>query len=58
MQHRTRRVDELPTRADAARGVAAVSSLLAHRYLPENSHVVVGALAGGVLGAVWMEKKK
>jgi hypothetical protein len=26
--------------------------------LPENSHVVVGALAGGVLGAVWMEKKK
>ena len=38
--------------------VAAVSSLLAHRYLPENSHVVVGALAGGVLGAVWMEKKK
>ena len=39
-------------------GVAAVSSLLAHRYLPENSHVVVGALAGGVLGAVWMEKKK
>ncbi|MBJ2258145.1 AzlC family ABC transporter permease [Pseudomonas psychrophila] len=38
--------------------VAATSSLLAHRYLPENSHVVVGALAGGVLGAVWMEKKK
>ena len=38
--------------------VAAASSLLAHRYLPENSHVVVGALAGGVLGAVWMEKKK
>ena len=38
--------------------VAGVSSLLAYRYLPENSHVVVGALAGGVLGAVWMEKKK
>ena len=38
--------------------VAAVSSLLAYRYLPENSHVVVGALAGGLLGAVWMEKKK
>lgn len=37
--------------------VAAVSSLLAHRYLPDNSHVVVGALAGGLLGAVWMEKK-
>ena len=38
--------------------VAAASSLLAYRYLPENSPVVVGALAGGVLGAVWMEKKK
>lgn len=30
--------------------VAAVSSLLAYRFLPENSHVVVGALAGGVAG--------
>lgn len=38
--------------------VAAGSSLLAYWYLPDNSHVVVGALAGGVLGAVWMEKKK
>lgn len=37
--------------------VAAGSSLLAYRYLPENSHVVVGALAGGMLGAIWMEKK-
>lgn len=37
--------------------VAAGSSLLAYSYLPENSHVVVGALAGGLLGAVWMEKK-
>lgn len=37
--------------------VAAGSSLLAYRYLPENSHVVVGALAGGLLGAIWMEKK-
>ena len=37
--------------------VAACSSLLAYWYLPENSHVVVGALAGGVLGAFWMEKK-
>lgn len=36
---------------------AACASLLAYWYLPENSHVVVGALAGGVLGAVWMEKK-
>ncbi|WP_432470538.1 AzlC family ABC transporter permease [Amphritea sp. HPY] len=38
--------------------VAAVSSLMAYWYLPANSHVVVGALAGGVLGAVWMDKKQ
>lgn len=38
--------------------VAAGSSLLAYWYLPDNSHVVVGALAGGVLGALWMEKTK
>ncbi|MEH6629098.1 MAG: AzlC family ABC transporter permease [Motiliproteus sp.] len=38
--------------------VAALSSLMAYRYLPTNSHVVVGALAGGILGAMWMEKKQ
>lgn len=37
--------------------IAAGSSLLAFWYLPENSHVVVGALAGGLLGTLWMEKK-
>ena len=37
--------------------VAAVASLLAYHYLPENSHVVTGAVAGGLLGAVWPEKK-
>lgn len=37
--------------------VAATSSLLAYRYLPENSHVVAGALAGGGLGAIWTEKR-
>lgn len=37
--------------------VAACSSLLAYWLLPENSHIVVGALTGGFLGAVWMEKK-
>lgn len=36
--------------------VAAGSSLGAYWYLPPNSHVVVGALAGGILGALWMEK--
>lgn len=35
--------------------VAAGASLAAHRWLPENSHVVVGALAGGVLGLLWKE---
>ncbi len=35
---------------------AAGASLLAHRYLQNNSHVVLGALAGGTLGAFWMEK--
>lgn len=37
--------------------IAACSSLWAYWYLPENSHVVVGALSGGMLGALWMEKK-
>lgn len=36
--------------------VAASSSLLAYAFLPENSHVVAGALAGGILGATWTEK--
>ncbi|MEH0665006.1 AzlC family ABC transporter permease [Vibrio scophthalmi] len=38
-------------------GVAACASLLAYYYLPDNSHVVVGALAGGLLGAFWTEKQ-
>ena len=37
--------------------IAALSSLLAYWYLPPNSHVIVGALAGGTLGAIWMGKK-
>lgn len=37
--------------------VAAAASLSAYLYLPENSHVVTGALAGGLLGAFWPEKK-
>lgn len=36
--------------------VAGCASLAAYRYLPENSHVVAGALAGGLLGLVWVEK--
>lgn len=37
--------------------VAAGASLLAYRYLPENSHVVVGAVAGGIAGTVWTENR-
>jgi predicted branched-subunit amino acid permease len=37
--------------------VAAGSALLAYWYLPANSHVVVGAIAGGALGALWTEKR-
>ena len=36
---------------------AAGASLLAWRYLPENSHVVAGAIAGGLLGAFWPEEQ-
>ncbi|MFT0532396.1 AzlC family ABC transporter permease [Castellaniella hirudinis] len=36
--------------------VAAGAALLAWRYLPENSHIVVGAVAGGILGAFWTEQ--
>ncbi|MBF7052682.1 AzlC family ABC transporter permease [Halomonas sp. KAO] len=34
-------------------GVAAGASLLAFYYLPDNSHVVVGAIAGGLAGVIW-----
>lgn len=37
--------------------VAACASLMAYRYLPDNSHVIVGALAGGLLGIVGTEKQ-
>lgn len=37
--------------------VAGFSSMMAYWYLPANSHVVAGALAGGLLGALWMEKQ-
>lgn len=38
--------------------VAACASLLAYRYLPENSHVVVGAIVGGLTGTIWTENKR
>jgi 4-azaleucine resistance transporter AzlC len=36
--------------------LAASSSILAYWYLPENSHVIVGAITGGLVGLVWLEK--
>lgn len=36
---------------------SACISLLAYWYLPKNSHVVIGALAGGVIGLLWKDKK-
>lgn len=38
--------------------VAAIASLLAYYFLPKNSHVLVGAIIGGVLGALWHDKPK
>lgn len=37
--------------------VTACASLLAYWYLPDNTHVVVGALAGGVAGVFCTESK-
>lgn len=37
--------------------VAAAASLAAYWYLPPHTHVVVGALAGGVVGLFWLERK-
>ncbi|MFC7293650.1 AzlC family ABC transporter permease [Marinobacter aromaticivorans] len=37
--------------------LAAVASLAAWKWLPANTHVVAGALAGGVVGFFWLEKK-
>lgn len=36
--------------------VAAGASIAAFRWLPENSHVVTGTLAGGLLGLLWKEE--
>lgn len=33
--------------------VAAISSMLAYWYLPDNSHVIIGALAGGFTGLLY-----
>ena len=38
--------------------VSAIVSILAFYYLPKNMHVVVGALAGGMVGVFWKERAK
>ncbi len=38
--------------------VAAAASVLAYYFLPDNTHVIVGAIAGGLLGACWPEESK
>jgi len=36
---------------------AALSSIIAYLYMPENAHVIVGALTGGIAGVLVGEKK-
>lgn len=36
--------------------VAATSALMAYWWLPPHTHVVVGALAGGLVGLFWLEE--
>jgi predicted branched-subunit amino acid permease len=36
--------------------IAAISSILAFYYLPENSHIIVGTLTGGLFGSFWYEE--
>ncbi len=38
--------------------VAGIASLLAWWLLPPNTHVVVGALAGGVIGLFWLDDSR
>lgn len=37
---------------------AASASLIAYKWLPENSHVIAGALAGGITGIIMREKNE
>ena len=35
---------------------AGVTAYAAWRWLPPNTHVILGALAGGIVGALWLER--
>jgi predicted branched-subunit amino acid permease len=37
--------------------VAALSGWLAYAYLPANTHVVVGAIGGGLVGLFWLDRQ-
>ncbi|WP_028669742.1 AzlC family ABC transporter permease [Saccharospirillum impatiens] len=37
--------------------VAALTGWLAYIYLPENTHVVVGAVGGGLVGLFWLDQQ-
>ena len=37
-------------------GVAALASLAAWKWLPPHTHVVAGALAGGLIGYFWLDQ--
>jgi len=38
--------------------VGGAAAYAAYLWLPENSHVLVGALAGGLVGALWLDDRK
>lgn len=38
--------------------VGGIAALLAYWWLPPNTHVVAGALGGGLVGAFWLEEPK
>jgi predicted branched-subunit amino acid permease len=38
--------------------VGGAAALAAYLWLPANTHVVVGALAGGLVGVFWLEEKR
>ncbi|PLW82368.1 branched-chain amino acid ABC transporter permease [Kineobactrum sediminis] len=44
-------------RTIAAWVVGGLAAYAAYRWLPENSHVIVGAAAGGLVGAFWVERQ-
>ncbi|MHA7880857.1 MAG: AzlC family ABC transporter permease [Saccharospirillum sp.] len=38
--------------------VGGLSAYAAYRWLPDNSHVIAGALGGGLVGALWLEEPR